>query len=444
MNKENYRILIVDDEESFLLLLQKIVQEEGYSVRTASNGEEALKVSETFMPHLVITDLKMPVMDGLALLQAYKKKDKETDFIVLTAYGTIQTAIQSLKMGALDYILKPLREPLELRQAISRAYGQKRLMDENLMLKTELDKDMPPLEILFAGMEDLLEEVKAVAQTGSTILLLGETGTGKSVIARVIHKLSGRKGLFVEINCASVPENLLESEFFGHEKGAFTGAVSSKKGKFEITVGGTILLDEISEMDGRLQAKLLRVLQDGTFERVGSNITGKTDARVICATNRDLQKEVSEQRFREDLFFRLNVFPLTLSPLRERTSHIPVIAEYLVRNLARKLGKENIHISEKSMEQCVTYGWPGNIRELQNILERAIILSQEPELDLSRALSQYPPSRTVSNRTLKDIERRAIEDVLRRTNGNRKNAAGILGISVRNLQYKIKEFNIDK
>jgi DNA-binding NtrC family response regulator len=423
-------------------LLKRILDEEGYTVKTASNGDEALRVSRNFKPHLIITDLKMPVMDGMTLIERFKAFDTETDFIVLTAYGTIDTAIKSMKMGASDYILKPLKEPDELRHAIRKAYERRRLMDENLALKTELGKGMPPLDIIFAGMEDSLNDIKAVATTNATVLLSGETGTGKSLIAKVIHNLSGKRGPFVEINCPSVPENLLESEFFGHEKGAFTGAISSKKGKFELAMGGTIFLDEISELHHKLQAKLLKVLQDGTFERVGSNITQKTDARIICATNRDLYKEVSEGRFRNDLFFRLNVFPIEIKPLRERKAHLPLITEFLVRTISSRIGKKINRIPEKAMEKIISYNWPGNIRELQNVLERTVILSKGEELDMTKVLLDESPQNVMFHGTLKDLEKRAIEDALKQAGGNRKKTAQILGISLRSLQYKIKEYRL--
>jgi DNA-binding NtrC family response regulator len=441
MSKENYRILIVDDEKSVLLLLRRIIEDEGYTVKSASDGKAALTAAAKYKPHMIITDLKMPVMDGMELVKTYRDIDSETDFIVLTAFGTIDTAIKSMKMGVLEYILKPLKDPDELRYAIEKAYERRRLLDENLALKTELDKGMPPMEVIFAGMEGLLDEIKAVASTDSTVLLLGETGTGKNLVAKVIHKLSGKKGPFVEINCAAVPENLLESEFFGHEKGAFTGAVASKKGKFELAAEGTILLDEISEMDGRLQAKLLQVLQDGTFERVGSNVQQKTGARVICATNRDLQEEVSEGRFREDLFFRLNVFPVKLKTLRERKPHLPLITEYLVRTISLKIGKKISSIAESSMKKVIDYKWPGNIRELQNILERAVILSKGEELDMAQVLLADGHK---SKGTLTEMKAKAIEDALSSTEGNRRKAAEMLGISLRSLQYKIKEYGIKK
>ncbi len=444
MSKTNFRILLVDDEKSILLLLKRIIEEEGYSVKSAGDGKEALTISEKFKPHLIITDLKMPVMDGMSLIEQYKQTNNDTDFIVMTAYGTIDTAIQSMKMGALEYILKPLKEPEELRHAIRKAYERRRLMVENMALKSELLKDVPPLEILFAGMEEILEEIKAVAAADATVLLAGETGTGKSLIAQVIHTMSNRSGPFVEVNCASVPDNLLESEFFGHEKGAFTGAISSRKGKFELAANGSIFLDEISEMDSKLQAKLLRVLESGSFERVGSNVTQKSDARVICATNRNLHDEVSQGTFREDLFFRLNVFPLKLKPLRERQIYLPAITEYLVSTISARIGKKISRISDGNMEKIRSNPWPGNIRELKNVLERAIILSKGEELDMTKVLVSDLPQKERFSGKLVDMEKRAIEDALEQTDGNRKQAADVLGISLRALQYKIKDYDITK
>jgi DNA-binding NtrC family response regulator len=386
----------------------------------------------------------MPVMDGMALMEKYKQTDNDTDFIIMTAYGTIDTAIKSMKMGALEYILKPLKEPEEIRHAIRKAYERRRLILENMALKSELLKGLPPLEILFAGMEEVLDEIKAVAAADAIVLLTGETGTGKSLIAQVIHKMSNRGGPFVDVNCASVPDNLLESEFFGHEKGAFTGALSSRKGKFELAAHGSIFLDEISEMDSKLQAKLLRVLESGSFERVGSNVTQKSDSRVICATNRNLRDEVSQGTFREDLFFRLNVFPLKLKPLRERQKYLPAITEYLVSMISVRTGKKISRISERDMGQILSNPWPGNIRELKNVLERAVILSKGEELDMTKVLVADGPQKERFSGKLVDVEKRAIEDALDQTGGNRKQAADVLGISLRTLQYKIKEYAVNK
>jgi len=440
MNIKDYRVLAVDDEQAFVLLLRRIIEDEGYTVRTASNGNEALTVARSFKPHLLIVDLKMPGMDGITLIEKYKEIDRKADFLVLTAFGTLDTALRAMKMGVIDYILKPLKEPEELRMAVKKAYNQKKLLYNDQKKITDHDTELPPLEVLFAGMEDLLQEIQLVSMTNVTIFLTGETGTGKSLIARAIHKLSQRKGPFVEVNCASVPEHLLESEFFGHEKGAFTGAIASKKGKFELAFDGTIFLDEISEMHQAMQAKLLRVLQDGMFERLGSNLTLKTNARVITATNKDLQQEVNKGKFREDLFFRLNVFPLTLKPLRERKSYIPLIAEYLTIRISKKTGKYISGISDGTIDRLKTYYWPGNIRELRNFLERAIILSQTEELEIEESVFGRESVGSKFTGSLKDIEKKAIEEALKHTGGHRKKTAERLGISLRALQYKLKEY----
>ncbi len=447
VSRENYRILIVDDDESTRILFCRIIEKDKYTVKTATTGKEALQIARNFKPHLILTDLKMPGMDGMSLIEECNQFNSDTDFIVVTAYGDVDTAIKSMKMGVLEYILKPVKAPDEFRHAISMAYERRTLIDENFALKNELDKDMPPLEIIFGGMDGITDKIRAVAPTSSTVRLSGETGTGKGLISKVIHQLSGRKGPFVEINCASVPETLLESEFFGHEKGSFTGATSSKKGKFELATDGTIFLDEISEMDYAMQAKLLRVLQDRTFEKLGSNLTQITNARVICATNKDLHKAISEGDFREDLFFRLNVFPLELKPLRERKSHIPVLIRYLTNTISARIGKKINCLPDnldKEIKGLLAYNWPGNVRELQNLLERAIILSQDNELDLTGILSGETPSqKKIYSGTLRDIEKMAIEDTLARIGGNRKQVAEALGISQRALQYKIKEYGLN-
>lgn len=443
MTRKDYRILAVDDEKAFLLLLQRIIEDGGYTVKTASNGAEALEAAKAFKPHLIIADLKMPGMDGITLIEKYREIDQEVDFIVLTAFGTLETALGAMKMGVIDYILKPLKEPEELRKTINSAYDRKRLLFDDKAETIEQDRSFPPLEIIFAGMDELYQEIQIVAKTNAAILLTGETGTGKSLIARAIHMLSQRKGPFVEINCASVPEHLLESEFFGHEKGAFTGAVTAKKGKFELAVDGTIFLDEISEMHQGMQAKLLRVLQDGMFERLGSNLTLKTNARVITATNKNIQHEVMQGRFRQDLFFRLNVFPMTLKPLRERKSAIPVIAEYLTEQISKKTSKMITGITDSALKQLTTYHWPGNIRELQNVLERAIILSQNKKLEINERAFGGKPFSSKFHGSLKDIEKKAIEETLKYTHGHRKKTAELLGISIRSLQYKIKEYGIN-
>ncbi|MCX5717071.1 MAG: sigma-54 dependent transcriptional regulator [Nitrospirae bacterium] len=442
MGKKNFKILIVDDEEHFLLLLSNILIEEGYVVKTADKGERALQILENFNADMIITDLKMPDMDGIQLMNIAKAKCPDADFIVITAFATVESAVDAMKKGAVDYITKPLKDLDELRITVARVFEKRKLLQENITLKTEQTDSLPPVELIFSGIDKVYEEVKAVSPADTTVILYGETGTGKSLIARIIHMISGRKGLFVTVNCAAIPGTLLESEFFGYDKGAFTGAVSSKKGKFELAGEGTIFLDEISEMTVDLQAKLLRVLQDRCFERLGGLESITVDTRVIAATNRDLKKLVGEGSFREDLYYRLNVFPVSIPPLRERKEAIPVLIEYLADRLSRKLGKHVKRISADAMKRLVSYPWPGNIRELENTIERAMILSKSSMLEMQ--LPAVEVKSGVENLNIKSVEKKAIEDALNRAGGNRRVASEILGISLRALQYKIKEYGISE
>ncbi len=440
MEREHFRILVVDDDKAFLLLLTSILKDAGYKVEKASTAQEALKKLRGISPHLIIADLKMPGMSGLELIERVKEEYPEIEVIMITAYATVDTAVQAMKLGAFDYITKPLQDPEELRQLVARVFEKQQLKLENQLLREQLSKDLPPIDLIFMGMDDLRQEVEEVASTNATIMLYGESGTGKSLIARVIHQLSGRKGAFVEINCAAIPENLLEAELFGYERGAFTGATSTKKGKFELAQKGTIFLDEISEMGPSSQAKLLRVLQDGSFERLGGLATIKTDARVIAATNQNIREAIKEKLFREDLYYRLNVFPIEIPPLRERREVIPHLVRYFTATLSKKLGKEIREIPPKVMDTLVKYPWPGNIRELQNVIERAVILSKGGKLAAPR-LEEGMEEETLEG-SLKELEKKAIEKALERFGGNRKKAAEYLGISLRALQYKIKNYGL--
>ncbi|MCX8031652.1 MAG: sigma-54 dependent transcriptional regulator [Thermodesulfovibrionales bacterium] len=455
MSRQNYRILVVDDEMPFMMLLVKILQSENYSVKGVTDPEEAIDLINTFSPNLVISDLKMPKIDGIKLLEITKKKDKDIDFILITAFATVETAVSAMKIGATDYLIKPLKDPEELRLVVNKVYEKYLLLSENIHLKSEFTKDLPPLNLIFAGMTEVFEEVKSVAPLESTIIIYGETGTGKTLIAKVIHHLSKRKGPFVEINCAAIPENLLESELFGHEKGAFTGAHTQKKGKFEIAQDGTIFLDEVSEIPLSLQPKLLKAVHEKTFDRLGSINTLRTNARIIAATNRDLKEMVQEKKFREDLFFRLNVFPIRLLPLRQRVEHIPEIANYILKKISAKIGKKILRIAPNSLNRLKQYPWPGNIRELENIIERSVILCKDIELEIPEQILENissftiqetlnPPSTLKLDGDIRTIEKKAIEEALKKTSGNRKKAAEILGISLRSLHYKIKDYGIKK
>lgn len=443
VNKKNFKILVVDDEEHFLSLLSNVLDEEGYSVTTANNGEKALQILEQYTPDLILTDLRMPEIDGLHLMETVKAGHPDIDFIFITAFATVESAVDAMKKGAIDYITKPLKNLAELRIIVSRVYEKGRLLQENIALKEEQIASLPPLDLIFSGIDRVYEEVRAVATADTTVILYGETGTGKTLVAKVIHMLSRRKGLFVTVNCAAIPDTLLESEFFGYEKGAFTGATSTKKGKFELTHEGTIFLDEISEMTTSLQAKLLKVLQEKTFERLGGIESITTDARVITATNRDITQLVREGRFREDLYYRLNVFPIQIPPLRERREIIPKIADYMMNKIARKLGRHSTGIAEDSMKHLISYPWPGNIRELENTIERAIILSKKDILHIPLPEMDIKTDR-FEDLTIRNMEKKTIEAALKKVSGNRRRAAEMLGISLRALQYKIKEYNISE
>ncbi|MCS7164188.1 MAG: sigma-54 dependent transcriptional regulator [Thermodesulfovibrio sp.] len=421
------RVAIVEDDISFASFLKTILEEEGYSVRVFHDPETALKDIFHFYPLLIITDLKMPKMDGIEFIEKAKEILPHSEFIVITAFGSIPSAVEAVKKGAIDYITKPLSSPEDFLELIKK-----------ILKKSSKPEyfDLPPYEILFAGIENVYKTVKEVAKTDTTIILYGETGTGKSAIAKAIHIMSGRKGAFVEINCASIPENLIESELFGYEKGAFSGAIKQKRGKIELAQNGTLFLDEIGELTANVQAKFLKVLQDKSFERLGGLEVIKTNARFITATNKDLKKMVKEGKFREDLYFRLNVFPITIPPLRERKQHIVSIADYLINKISIKLGKSPKKLSKASVEAIKNYDFPGNIRELENLLERSIIISKSDEIEIK--IEEVLPE----GKDLKSLEKKAIIEALEKTGGNKKQASQLLGISLRTLYYKIKEFGL--
>ncbi len=453
MEPFNFKILVVDDEEPLVRLVKRILQRDGLEIETAFSGEEALEVIERFAPDLVITDLRMPGMSGLELMEKARSSRPELDFILLTAYATVENAVQAMKQGAREYLIKPLKDPDELRVAVNRVLERRALVEANSQWKNQLAEGLPPARVIFAGMETVWEEVQTVASTTATVLLTGESGTGKSLIAKVIHALSDANGPLVDLNCAAIPENLIESELFGHEKGAFTGAVKAKKGKFEMASNGTIFLDEIGEMPPSAQSKLLRVLQDRVFERVGGTTTIKTTARVIAATNQDLEELMKSNRFREDLYYRLQVFPIHLPPLRERSGSIPVLATYLLESIAAKAGKRVAPLDQETMERLEAYQWPGNVRELHNILERAVIVARtehvkvpplNPVHEPERPGEAVRPAGVPELRSLKEIEKDAIANTLAQTKGHRRRAAEILGISLRTLQYKLKQYGLSK
>ncbi len=457
MEKKDFRILVVDDEKSLVLLASRILKKEGYKVRGAYSGPEALAIIKNFAPNLIISDLKMPEMSGIDLLKRVKTDEPDIDVIILTAYASVENAVEAMKCGALDYLIKPLKNPDELRLAVEKVLERQTLIRSNTLWQHRLTDGLPPTNVIFAGMENVWQQIQRVAATEATILLHGESGTGKSLIAKVIHQLSDKKGAFVELNCAAMPETLIESELFGHEKGAFTGAIKTKQGKFELAQDGTIFLDEIGEMPLSAQAKLLRILQEKAFERVGGTITLTTNARIVAATNQDLQERIKGKTFREDLFYRLSVFPIELPPLRKRDEAVEEVGNYLLKAIGTRVGKRMQKISPEALELLKSYHWPGNIRELYNAIERAVILANERQEqlqpgDLSFIDTAAPDTHagysirgiSAGPRKLEEIEREAIEKTLEITHGHRKKTADILGISLRTLQYKIKKYGYKK
>jgi len=441
------RILIVEDDTTFRSLLRTILTGEGYETIEAADGRTGRTLLQREQFELVISDLKLPGKSGLELFRESRDDDFPPPFILLTAFGTVEEAVAAIKEGVVDFLTKPLKDPDTLRIIVAKALENSRAQREFLAFKEAEAAGLPPEELIFAGdaMVEVRRLIQEVAGTAATVLISGESGTGKELIARTIHLLSPRrKRSFIPLNCAAIPENLLESELFGHERGAFTGAMQARQGKFELAHGGTIFLDEIGEMPLPLQAKLLRVIQERTFERVGGNKEIRADVRIVAATHRDLTAEVREKRFREDLFYRLNVFPVRLPPLRERKDALPFLTDYFIRRFARDLGKKVAGIDNEALRRLREHDWPGNVRELQNVLERAVILAGKgiSLRELPEAIASGLPSGRDDEGMLKTMEREAILSALKKSGGNRRKTAEELGISRRTLQYRLKEYGM--
>ena len=440
------RILIVEDDTTFRSLLRAILAGEGYETVEAADGRRGRDLLRREQFDLVISDLKLPGKTGLELFRESREETFAPPFILLTAFGTVEEAVAAIKEGVVDFLTKPLKDPETLRALVRKALENSSARRENQALKEAEAAGLPPEELIFAGetMAEVRRLVQDVAGTTATVMITGESGTGKELIARAIHLLSSRnKGSFIPLNCAAIPENLLESELFGHERGAFTGAMQARQGKFELAQGGTIFLDEIGEMPLPLQAKLLRVIQERTFERVGGSREIKADVRIVAATHRDLAVEVHEKRFREDLFYRLNVFPLRLPPLRERRDALPLLAEYFIRRFSRDMGKKPARLEPEALRRLRDHDWPGNIRELQNALERAVIIATGSigVAQLPEGIASGPLARQDEG-LLKSREREAIMLALKKSGGNRRKASEELGISRRTLQYRLKEYGL--
>lgn len=437
-------ILIVDDDPGFRKLLETILAGEGFEIASAGTVSEALRLGGQKQFHLVLTDLRLPDGDGLSIVRWLHENAPETPVIVITAFGAVSSAVEAMKLGAADYLGKPLASPDELRILVRRTLDQRSVSTERDLLREEEASRLECGNFVARDprMQRVLELAGKVAPTDSTVLITGESGTGKEVLARCIHQNSRRASrVFVAVNCSALAPTLVESELFGHEKGAFTGAAAQHLGRFERAHGGTLFLDEVGDLEGALQVKLLRVLQERTFERVGGTRQIAVDVRVIAATNRDLKRLAAEGRFRDDLYYRLSAFPIEIPPLRERPGDIPTLARALLDRAARKLGKPAPALAPGAAEVLASYPWPGNVRELENVMERMAILCGETVNAADLPIENGEPKRPVRWR---EIERRAIEAALAENNGNRTKAARQLGISLRTLQYRLKTYQSDE
>lgn len=439
-------ILIVDDEKNYLLVLKELLTEEGYEVLITQSAAEAVKIFQENELDLVITDMKMPGMNGMELLDFLKEKDLHLPVIMMTAYGTVEKAVEAMKKGAYDYILKPFDNEV-LKTAVFKGLAMGRVLRQNRLLSQELKDKFGPTDLIGNSyrMRQVRELIAKVAGTKATVLISGESGTGKELVARAIHYHSPRKDKpLVSVNCSALAETLLESELFGHEKGAFTGAVSQRKGRFEFADGGTLFLDEVGEMSPPVQVTLLRVLQDREFQRVGGNKTIKVDVRVVTATHKDLKEEIRQGRFREDLYYRLNVVHIEVPPLRERKEDIPLLIRHFSERFARELNKKEIPtLSPEAMAALLAYDWPGNVRELENVLERAFILSSGPIIRLEDLpFTSFIPSGAKLNEVLELIEKRMITQALTISGNVQTRAAELLGIEKNLLKYKMKKYSL--
>jgi two-component system response regulator PilR (NtrC family) len=448
------RVLVVDDEKSMRDLLAINLEKEGYEVIPVDGGEAALEVIRREPVDAVITDLRMPRVDGLAVLRAAKERAPETAVLVITAVGSTETAIEAMKLGAYDYITKPFKLD-EISLIVRRALERKRLWDENLYLRKQLETQHRFDNIIgkSARMLEVFETIRKIADSPSTAMITGESGTGKELVARAIHYNSQRRGRpFTSVNCGAIPENLMESELFGHLKGAFTGAVANKMGLFQAAEGGTLFLDEITEIPPLLQVKLLRAVQEREIRRVGDTRDVKVDVRLIAASNRNLEEAVADGDLREDLFYRLNVIPIHLPPLRERREDIPLLVSHFVQKFARQLGREVRGVAPEALAVLERYHWPGNIRELENVIERAIVLGGGDTLAaeaLPESVRRERPAKGLDvelpdegmdlDATLEELERRYLQRALDRTRGVQTKAAELLRMTFRQFRYKLQK-----
>jgi DNA-binding NtrC family response regulator len=459
-----FPVLLVEDKDSLRAMLRHALEAQGHTVLEARDEAEAVQALRQLRPAVVLSDLRLPAGDGFGVLRAAKELDPELPVIVMTAYGSIQDAVTAMKEGAMDFLAKPV-DPDHLLLMVERAIAQRRMLTEYILLKEEmaLRRGTPRIIGDDPKLKQVIQQLHRAAGTDATVLLEGESGTGKELFARSLHALSPRAdGPFVAINCAAIPDTLLETELFGHEKGAFTGAAEWKPGCFELAHRGTLFLDEIGDLPLGLQAKILRALEERRFERVGGTQSLHVDVRVVAATNRHLKQAVAARQFREDLYFRLSVFPIGIPPLRERAEDIAILATHFVEKFCRDMNKKPLSLSLSALDELRAYAWPGNVRELQNCIERAVILSesdaiQPRHLNLSfRAASLAPPPASpweqidltgtlsdVLRRVTAEVEKRKIEQAIRDSGNNKQRAADILQVSYKTLLQKLRDYGID-
>jgi two-component system response regulator PilR (NtrC family) len=451
------RILVVDDERSMRDLLAITLRQADYDVTVADGGEAAVAALDADTFDLVITDLRMRKMDGLGVLRAVKERSPRTIVVMITAYASTETAVEAMKLGAYDYVTKPFKLD-ELQLTVEKALERKRLQDENVALRHELHRERGFENFVARSprMLEVFDTIRKSAQSNSTVMVTGESGTGKELVAQAIHHESQRRqGPFVSVNCGAIPEGLLESELFGHVRGAFTGAVSSTQGLFATAEGGTLFLDEVTELPSAVQVKLLRAIQEREIRRVGDTRDVKVDVRIIAASNRNLARAVADGLLREDLFYRLNVIPIHLPPLRERRADIPLLVAHFLHKLGREMGKKVTGLTPEAMAVLEAYHWPGNIRELENVIERAVVLGSAEVLDvdaLPAALQGPPEIRELPvdlgaagfnlEDTLERIEQRYMQMALERTGGIQMRAAELLGMSFRQFRYKLQKLGL--
>ncbi|HHT9117132.1 MAG TPA: sigma-54-dependent transcriptional regulator [Candidatus Hypogeohydataceae bacterium YC38] len=446
------KILVVDDDKNSLSGLLRLLQQEGYEASGAISAYEALALMDNQSFDIVLTDMKMPRLGAIPLIEEIRRKDDGIPIVVMTAYSSIENAVAAIKSGAEDYLPKPLNLT-ELKEKLERIWERRKLRRHTEELREKLAEEQPFSELVgnTSEMQRILKTVRDVAPSMATVIIYGETGVGKELVAQAIHRYSHRKDKpFVVLHCAALADGVLESELFGHEKGSFTGALYTRKGRFELAHGGTLFLDEVAEMSHSVQVKLLRVVEAGRFERVGGEETRQVDVRLIAATNKELEEQVAQGKFREDLYYRLNVIRINLPPLRDRRADIPLLADYFLIHYARRNNKNIQGFSPQALRLLQEYHWPGNVRELENTIERAVVLCKKGIIEPEHLSSNILPKDKVQpfmqvrlGSPIKDVEKELILKTLELTGGNKTEAAKLLGISTRKIEYKVKEWGLE-